>query len=250
MKILLSPAKSQDFSPFDSPYKSEIATFITGATAVMSVLKSYSVAEIKKLMKISDAIAIQTCENVEQWGSDTAPVGQALFSYSGEVFKCLGSRTLSEASLEKATSIVRILSGVYGILKPSEEVSPYRLEVKTVLSVEGEKNLYTFWRERVTSALNDELEEDEVILNLTSSEYSKMINWKEISQRVITPTFKVRKNGVLKTAAVWAKKGRGYLTRYLLGCDAITDDVLKGFKTEGFKYEESETEEFLFVKDI
>lgn len=250
MKILLSPAKSQDFSSFSSPYKSKQPAFLKEAGRVISVLKTFSDSDIKKLMKVSDAIATQTCESIEQWGVSSASVGQALFSYSGEVFKCLDSRSLPEASLEKATSIIRILSGVYGILRPQDEVSPYRLEVKTALPVDGEKNLYTFWKERVTTSLNDDLQDNEVILNLASSEYSKMINWKAISQRVITPTFKVRKDGVLKTAAVWAKKGRGYLTRYLLSCETITDETLRAFKTEGFTYEESETDEFLFVKEI
>ncbi|RZV54031.1 MAG: peroxide stress protein YaaA, partial [Flavobacteriaceae bacterium] len=145
---------------------------------------------------------------------------------------------------------VRILSGLYGVLKPLDLIQPYRLEMSTKMKVGVKKNLYEFWRKKITQILNDELEEDELFLNLASNEYFKAIDTKALKVPVITATFKDYKNGEYKSIMTYAKLARGYMTRYIVDTDANTIEDIKGFNYEGYGYSEelSGDHELVFIR--
>lgn len=249
MKILLSPAKTQDFTPIDCKEEGTTPFFNTEAIEIMNVLKILNVSDIKKLMTVSDAIAEKTVTDYKRWGSSDSSSKLALYTYKGEVFKCLDVDSFNKAQLNRASESIRILSAVYGVVKPTDLVQPYRLEVKTSLSVAGKKSLYAFWKEKVTGFLRDNLSKGELVVNLTSGEYAKMIDFKKFTN-VIEPQFKVRKNGELKTVAVWAKKARGLFTRFLISDNIKTVEQMKSFNAEGFYLFETSDKNLLFVKEV
>lgn len=251
VKILLSPAKLQDFSEPYLAVRSSVPHFMKEAVIVMGYLKEMSQSRIAELMKVSDSIAETTKDAVDNWG-EGCQNGLALFAYRGEVFKSLHAVPLSQEEFERATDSVRILSAIYGLLRPTDNIEPYRLEVKTPLSVAGEKSLYSFWKEKVTGELIKELDPGEVVINLASTEYAKMIAFNNVENPIITPQFKIVKEGKVKTAAVWAKKARGFFTRYLLEQNSCLLSTMKAFTEQGFyfsSYDEVKGE-ILFLKDM
>jgi len=151
----------------------------------------------------------------------------------------LDAYTIPNDKLDKLQDTVRIISGLYGLLKPMDLMQPYRLEMGTKFPVGKNKNLYEFWRKKVTQSLNDELEDSELFLNLASNEYFKAIDTKALKVPVITASFKDFKNGEYKTIMTFAKLARGYMTRYIIDTNAKILDDIKGFKYEGYGFSES-----------
>ncbi len=247
MKIILSPAKSLTFEQCSS---GETPRFIKEAHIIMNHLTSLSEQEVQQKMKTSEKLTEQTLKEYQSWGANSNRSGKALFSYSGEVFQKIDALTLSSKALSRADQSLYILSGLYGVLSPSDSIEPYRLEVKTSLPIAGSKSLYAFWKERVTKFFIDELSENELFINLASTEYSKMIGLKQIGGTHITPQFKIEKAGQLKSVAIWAKRARGYFVRFLLEQNPKTIDTLKEFNEAGFCFESycQESGELLFVK--
>lgn len=251
VKIILSPAKLQDFSVPPLSIKRTTPQFIAEAKEVAQTLNHLSQDEIASLMKVSETIAETTKASFEQWGRKSV-TSCALYAYRGEVFKCFHEVPLSEGELAKATETLRVLSAVYGMLRPTDTIEPYRLEVKTTVTVNAHKNLYSFWKSLVTEALVADLIEGELLVNLASTEYAKMIDWKKISNPVITPQFKVIKEGKIKTAAVWAKKARGYFARFLLQEKTVAMEYMKTFNVQGFSFSsfDEKSGEILFLKEL
>jgi len=175
---------------------------------------------------------------------------QAIYAFSGDVYRGLDAYTIPKDKIEKVQDTLRIISGLYGVLKPLDLMQPYRLEMGTKFPVGKNKNLYEFWKQKITQALNDELEEGELFLNLASNEYFKAIDVKALKVPVVTATFKDFKNGEYKTIMTFAKLARGYMTRYIIDTNANTIDDLKGFNYEGYGFSEamsSETE-LVFIR--
>lgn len=252
MKLVLSPAKSLNF---ESPLPTNKATescFLKEAERLNKLLKKKSARSLSKLMKISDNLGQLNYERNQDWQlpftKDNAR--QAVYAFSGDVYRGLDAYTIPKDKLEKVQDTIRIISGLYGLLKPLDLIQPYRLEMGTKFPVGKNKNLYEFWKQKITKTLNEELEENEVFLNLASNEYFKAIDAKALKVPVITANFKDLKNGEYKTIMTFAKLARGYMTRYIIDTNASTIDDIKGFNYEGYGFSESmSTEtELVFIR--
>lgn len=247
MKLVLSPAKSLNLESKAPTNSASESCFLKESERLNRLLKKKSARSLSKLMKISPALGQLNYERNQEWHlpftKDNAK--QAIFAFNGEVYRGLDAYTIPKEKLEKVQDTVRIISGLYGILKPLDLMQPYRLEMGTKLPVGKNKNLYEFWKKKVTQALNDELEDGELFINLASNEYFKAIDTKALKVPVITPVFKEFKNGEYKTIAIFAKLARGLMTRYIIDSNAKTIDDIKGFNYEGYRFDEnlsSETE--------
>jgi cytoplasmic iron level regulating protein YaaA (DUF328/UPF0246 family) len=240
MKLVLSPAKSLDYdSKLPTPESSE-ACFLSEAERLNKLLKKKSAKSLSKLMNISDNLGQLNYERNQEWDlpftKDNAR--PAVYAFNGDVYRGLDVYTIPTDKLNKLQETVRILSGLYGILKPLDLIMPYRLEMGTKLPVGKNKNLYEFWKKKVTEQLNDELEDDELFLNLASNEYFKAIDTKALKVPVINIDFKEFKNGNYKTIGIFAKMARGLMTRYIIENDAQTIDDIKGFNLENYRFHE------------
>ncbi len=198
-------------------------------------------------MSISDSLGQLNYERNQEWQLPFTEENakQAIYAFNGDVYRGLDAYTIPKEKLDKVQDTVRIISGLYGILKPLDLIQPYRLEMGTKFPVGKNKNLYEYWRKKVTQALNDELKDDEVFVNLASIEYFKAIDTKVLKVPVISVTFKEFKNGEYKNISVFAKIARGLMARYIIDTDAKTVDDLKGFNYEGYGFDanlSSETE--------
>lgn len=252
MKLVLSPAKSLNF---ESQLPTKITTeacFLGEAERLNKLLKKKSAKSLSKLMKISDNLGQLNYERNQNWSlpftQDNAR--QAVYAFSGDVYRGLDIYNLSEDKLNKLKDTVRIISGLYGLLKPMDLIQAYRLEMGTKFPVGKNKNLYEFWKTKITKVLNEELADDEVFLNLASNEYFKAIDVKALKVPVITANFKDFKNGEYKTIMTFAKLARGYMTRYILDTNANTIEDIKGFNYEGYGFSESlsSDNELIFVR--
>ena len=252
MKLVLSPAKSLDFETKLPTNKATEGFFLTEAERLNKLLKKKSAKSLSKLMHISDNLGQLNYERNQDWelpfnSENSRP---AIFAFSGDVYRGLDAYTIDSTKLDKVEDTVRIISGLYGILKPLDLVQPYRLEMGTKMPVGKNKNLYEFWRKKVTQALNDELEDDELFLNLASNEYFKAIDTKALKVPVINIAFKEFKDGKYKIVAIFAKLARGLMTRYIIDTDAKTIEDVKGFNFEnyGFSEELSSENELVFTR--
>jgi cytoplasmic iron level regulating protein YaaA (DUF328/UPF0246 family) len=253
MKIIISPAKSLNFEK-DLPTNSfSIPVFIEDSKIINENLKKKNPSQLKELMKISDKIAeLNWRRNVEFntpfTNSNSRP---SLFTFDGDVYNGIDAFSLDDSKISKAQSSIRILSGLYGILKPLDLMQAYRLEMGTKIKIKESKNLYEFWKKKVTDFLNEELSENEIFVNLASNEYSSVIDKKSLKVKMTSPIFKDFKNGKLKIISFYAKKARGLMTRYILDNDINTVNDLKGFDYEGYCYNEQESlnsNELVFVR--
>lgn len=252
MKLVLSPAKSLDFESKLPTTKFTDACFLAEAERLNKLLKKKSARSLSKLMNISDNLGQLNYERNQEWSlpftKDNAR--QALYAFSGDVYRGLDAYTIDKDRLDYVQGTVRIISGLYGLLKPLDLIQPYRLEMGTKFPVGKNKNLYDFWKKKITQTLNDELTEDEFLLNLASNEYFKAIDAKALKVPVVSATFKDFKNGEYKTIMTFAKLARGYMTRFAIDAKAKTVDDLKGFNYEGYGYSEpmSTDKELVFIR--
>ena len=243
MKIVISPAKSLDFKSEVPTNDFTIPVFLEQAELLNAKMATKSKNVIKKLMSISDNLAELNQQRYQDFivpfTSDNAR--QAVYSFSGDVYIGLDAYSLTEDKIRIMQERLRILSGLYGVLKPLDLFQPYRLEMGTQLKVNRKKNLYEFWGESITDNLNDELEEDELLINLASQEYFNVIQPKNLKAKVISPVFKDFKNGKLKIISFFAKKARGSMVRYILDHNVNNLDELKGFNVDGYGFSEEFT---------
>ncbi|MSP85642.1 MAG: peroxide stress protein YaaA [Flavobacteriaceae bacterium] len=239
MKIVISPAKSLDFeTPLPTGNYSG-AEFLKESRQVNSVLKMLSPKDLSGLMDISDKLADLNWQRNQDWSTpftlDNAR--PAIFAFDGDVYTGLDAYSIPIEKLEALQDSLRILSGLYGVLKPLDLIQAYRLEMGTKLAIGESENLYKFWKSNVTKAFNKELEEGELFINLASNEYFSVIDTKKLKVPVITPEFKDYKNGQLKIISFFAKKARGLMVRYIIDSNAKTIDDLKGFNYEGYQFD-------------
>ncbi len=245
MKLVLSPAKSLDLESKVPTKISSEACFLAEAERLNKLLKKKSARSLSKLMSISPALGQLNYERNQEWEllftkDNSRP---AVYAFNGDVYRGLDAYTISKEKLEKLQNTVRIISGLYGVLKPLDLIQPYRLEMGTKLKVGRNKNLYEFWRKKVTMALNEELEENELFLNLASNEYFKAIDIKAPKVSAINVIFKEFKNGEYKNIAIFAKIARGLMTRFIIDIDAKTVDDLKGFNYDGYGFDVNQSSE-------
>ncbi|MBZ0328531.1 MAG: peroxide stress protein YaaA [Altibacter sp.] len=252
MKIVLSPAKSLDFESKLPTAKFSEASFLPEAERLNKLLKKKSARSLSKLMGISANLGQLNYERNQEWNLPFSSFNArpAVYAFSGDVYRGLNIYTLPKGKIDSLQNSLRIISGLYGVLKPLDLIQPYRLEMSTRISVGKHKNLYEFWKKKITQALNDELKEGELFINLASNEYFKAIDVKALKVPVITPVFKDLKNGEYKSIMTFAKLARGYMTRYLLDIDAKSLDHVKGFNYEGYGFSEamSTETELVFIR--
>ncbi|WP_142783862.1 peroxide stress protein YaaA [Changchengzhania lutea] len=252
MKLVLSPAKSLDFETKLPTSKHTEAQFLKQSERLNKLLKKKSAKGLSKLMGISDALGQLNYERNQEWSLPFTTYNSrpAMYAFNGDVYRGLDAYTIPKDKIEIAENTVRILSGLYGILKPTDLIQPYRLEMGTKLRIGKNKNLYEFWKKDITKALNEELADDEVFLNLASNEYFKAVDTKALKVPVITANFKDFKNGDYKVISFFAKAARGLMARYIIDTDAQTIDDLKGFDYEGYHYSEpmSSEKDLVFIR--
>jgi cytoplasmic iron level regulating protein YaaA (DUF328/UPF0246 family) len=252
MKIIISPAKSLDF---ESKVPTNLYTqprFLEQSEKLNRKLKTISKNKLSDLMKISDDLASLNYERNQTWKTpfSTKNAKQAIYAFTGEVFRGIDVNSLENEKLPILQESLRILSGLYGLLKPLDLMQPYRLEMGTKLKVGSTENLYKFWDSTVAKALNEELKDDELLINLASSEYFKVIPKKVLKVPMITPIFKDYKNGEYKIVMTYAKKARGLMVRYIIDHNVKTIEELKGFNTDRYRFSEemSSESELIFTR--
>lgn len=240
MKIVISPAKSLDFESQLPTQKYTEYLFSKQSQTIDKVLKKQKPKQLMELMSISDKLADLNWQrnqerNVAEMNLENAR--QAVFAFSGDVYIGLDAYSLSEDKIAVLQDKLRILSGLYGLLKPLDLIQPYRLEMGTKLPIGKNKNLYEFWKPIIAKQLNSELEKEELFVNLASNEYFDAVDLKKIKGPVITPEFKDYKDGKLKMISFFAKKARGMMVRYIIDSKAETIEDLKGFNYEGYAFD-------------
>ena len=254
MKILISPAKSINESCTFPAVGFTQPVFAKEAKQLVAKLKKFKPKQLMDLMHVSADIADLNVLRYKNWYLNPEPteeVRPAGFLFTGEVYRGLDFASLTEKEMELAQDQLRILSGMYGLLKPFDLMYPYRLEMGTKLEInEKTKNLYAFWGDKLTKSLAKETDKNELIVNLASTEYAKAISWKSLKQPVVTPVFKEFKNGEYKVVMTYAKHARGTMTRYLIKEKCTGVDDLKGFNVDGYSFDakQSTAEEFVFVR--
>ena len=252
MKIIISPAKSLDFETKAPTSLHTQPRFLEQSEKLNKKLKTLSKKNIAELMKISDALSALNYDRNQTWKTPFSPnnAKQAIYSFTGEVFRGIDAQSLSEEKIPLLQDRLRILSGLYGILKPLDLIQPYRLEMGTKLSVQKTTNLYKFWDDQIAKSLNEELEEGELLVNLASTEYFKVIPKKILKVPMVTPVFKDFKNGEYKTIMTFAKKARGLMVRYIIDHNIKTIEGLKNFNVERYRFSEemSSENELLFTR--
>jgi len=243
MKIVVSPAKSLDFESKLPTKRVTQPLFLDQAALLNKKLESKSKKAISDLMHISDKLADLNYLRYKDFNTPFTPQNArpAVFAFAGDVYTGLDAYSLEEPKIDLLNDTLRILSGMYGVLRPLDLMQPYRLEMGTTMSVNKTKNLYEFWGTTVTDAINAELKEGELFLNLASAEYFKVLQPKNIKGTVISPVFKDLKNGKLKIISFFAKKARGSMTRYVINTNAQTLDDIKGFDYDGYRFSQQET---------
>lgn len=240
MKIIISPAKSLDFETKAPTTLHTKPKFIEQSIQLNKKLKTLSSKQIAELMKISDNLATLNYERNQSWQPNFTldNAKQAVFSFTGEVYRGLNINSISEEKIPVLQDKLRILSGLYGLLNPLDLIQPYRLEMGTKLKVKQFENLYKFWGNLLADELNSELKEGELLVNLASAEYFKAVPKKALKTPMITPVFKELKGDVYKIVAVYAKKARGLMARYLIDTNAETLEDLKAFNIDNYRFSE------------
>lgn len=239
MKIVISPAKSLNFESEVPTAQFSEPQFLKQATTIHTTLKKKNPKQLAELMSISDKLADLNWQRNQNWHTPFTPANarQAIYSFDGDVYMGLDVYSLSLDKLDDLQNKLRILSGLYGLLKPLDLMQAYRLEMGTTMAVGKNKNLYEFWKKTITQALNDEMQADELFINLASNEYFSAVDVKSLKVPVITPEFKDYKDGKLKIISFFAKKARGLMVRYILDTNAQTIEDLKGFNYQGYQFD-------------
>jgi len=239
MKLVISPAKSLNYDSALPTTSSTDNIFLSEAQQLNRLLKKKSAKALSELMHISPNLGQLNFERNQDWSLPfTAENARpAIYAFSGDVYRGIDAYSIPVSKLDILQHSVRIISGLYGLLKPLDLIQPYRLEMGTKFPVGKSKTLYEFWRKKVTTALNEELKEGELFVNLASQEYFKAIDVKTLKVPVIHVDFKEFKNGQYKTIAIFAKLARGYMTRHIIDNVVETVEGLKTFATDGYAFD-------------
>ena len=254
MLMVISPAKTLDY---ESPRATETYTqpdFLDDACELVDQLKTLEPHQISNLMGISDALGQLNAERFRTWHTPFTPENarQAILAFKGDVYTGLDASSFQEDDFTFAQQHLRMLSGLYGLLRPLDLMQPYRLEMGPRFENRRGKDLYAFWGNRITDELNRLLAEDDgVLVNLASNEYFKSVNTRALKGRLITPQFKDWKNGQYKMISFYAKKARGLMCRYAILNRITQADDLKGFDLEGYYFseEQSDRDNWVFLRD-
>lgn len=239
MILVISPAKTlYDRSPVQLEPFTEPA-FVSEAGKIISVMKKKKPEQLAQLMDISPKLAELNYHRFQAW-QPTNPKNawQALLMFHGDVYQGIKAETFSAPEFDYAQQNLRILSGLYGLLKPLDLIQPYRLEMGTAISIGSKKNLYEFWKTKITSQLNEDLAKkgDHTLINLASKEYFNAIDTRKLNARVITPSFRETKNGRYQMVSIFAKKARGLMSRFIIQNNLSDAEEIKAFDWEGYYF--------------
>ena len=245
MKILLSPAKSMNAERPIPDYAYSSIVFEEEALRINKLLRGKSARSLAKLMHISDALASLNADRNQQFSFPFTDENArpAVFYFDGDVYQGLDVETLQAQYYDRLQDQVRILSGLYGLLRPMDRIQAYRLEMGTKFPIGSKKNLVAFWKPKLTAFLNADLKSDEWVVNLASNEYFSALDAKAIKGQFLQPQFKDYKNGTLKMISFFAKKARGMMTRYLIENECTTRDEVLSFDGGGYHFSETHTED-------
>ena len=255
MLMVISPAKTLDYT---SPLATENFTqprYLEQSSQLVEVLRKLSPNQLADLMKLSDKLAGLNVARFTEWQSDFTleNARQAILAFKGDVYTGLDAESLTDADFHYAQQHLRILSGLYGVLRPLDLMQPYRLEMGTKLQNSAGTNLYEFWGEGITESLNQCLSEQKasVLLNLASNEYFKAVKPKQLNATLINVDFKDLKNGQYKIISFYAKKARGIMARYVIQNKIDSSEALKDFTEQGYYYsaEQSKPTHLVFLRD-
>ena len=240
MLIVISPAKTLDY---DTPPKTKTFTipdYLDQSQQLIDRMREFSALDICELMKVSNKIAELNFDRYESWDRNFTPdnAKQAVLAFKGDVYSGLDAESFKAADFKFAQKHLRILSGLYGLLRPLDLMQAYRLEMGTKLENIKGKNLYEFWGTDITDGLNKQLKKikSDYLINLASNEYFKAVKPKNLHAEIITPAFKDYKNGQYKMIGVYAKKARGTLSRYIIQNQLSNPEDLKEFDGDGYKF--------------
>ena len=255
MITVISPSKTQDFSSNGVPHHHTQPHFLDQSRMLVKELRKHSAGDLKSLMEVSDKIAGLNYERYKQFSPPFSPENakQALFAFKGDVYTGIDLENYTEKELNFAQDHLRILSGLYGLLRPLDLIQPYRLEMKIKLKNPKGKDLYAFWGNSLTEELNKALAPGSakpVLINLASNEYFKAIQKKGLEAEIITPVFKEFKNGKYSIIAIYAKKARGMMTDFIIKNKIKNPEKLKTFGEEGYEFSEQHSlnNELVFIR--
>lgn len=217
----------------------------------MQQLRELAPQQIAELMHVSDKIALLNAQRNAEWNTPFTPENakQAVFMFNGDVYEGMDANTLNTDQIQYLQGRVRLLSGLYGLLRPLDLIQPYRLEMGTAFANLRGKNLYEFWGDIITNLLNDTLAQagSNTLVNLASQEYFKSVNTKTLRARLITPIFKDEKNGKYKIISFYAKRARGLMVRYAAEHNITDPEMLKNFNYEGYAFNDAASNESEWV---
>lgn len=256
MLIVISPAKTLDY---DTPPKTKTFTipdYLEDSQILIDRARHYSALDIAELMQVSMKIAELNFDRFEQWHTPFTPENakQAVLAFKGDVYTGLDAETFTAADFKFAQSHLRILSGLYGLLRPLDLMQPYRLEMGRKVDSERGKNLYEFWGSKITEGINRQMKKLKTpyLINLASNEYFKSVKPKQLDGEIITPEFKDWKNGQYKMMGVYAKKARGQLSRFVIQNKLTDPEAMKAFNVDGYAYNEkmSSGDKWVFTRKV
>lgn len=245
MLIVISPAKTLDYDTPPQTRTFTVPDYVDDSQLLIERARRYSALDIAELMEVSMKLAELNFDRFEQWHSPFTPdnAKQAVLAFKGDVYTGLDAETFSAADFKFAQNHLRILSGLYGLLRPLDLMQPYRLEMGRKVDTARGKNLYEFWGTTITEGLNAQLKKLETpyLINLASNEYFKSVKPKALDGEIITPEFKDWKNGQYKMMGVYAKKARGQLSRFVIQNQLTDPEQMKDFDVDGYRFNEELT---------
>ncbi len=243
MITLISPAKTLDFDTEAPIAQSSDPIFAEKAEYLVKKLQKFSVKKLKTMMGISENLAQLNVDRFQKWSfsENEAATKQAIYAFMGDVYLGLEANNFSKSDLEFAQSHLRILSGLYGVLRPCDLIQPYRLEMGTNWQITPKKHgLYQYWKKDVTNQIYNDLKDanSRVVLNLASQEYSKVVDFRKLGAEVIAPEFREERGDKFRMISFFAKKARGMMAAFVIQNKITSTDNLKNFNTEGYTYNE------------
>lgn len=255
MLIILAPAKTLDFEKQQVTRRSSTPAFVEDSETLVNCLRRFSPKQLSNLMKISGELAQVVHQQYAAWSPPFTPSNakQAVLAFRGNAYVGLNADTFSAADFGNAQQSLRIVSGLYGVLRPLDLIQPYRLEMATKLKSPRGKNLYEFWGTRITEALKKDLmrQNEPVLMNLASNEYFKSVRPRRLDARIVTPNFKESRHGTYKSIGTFAKKARGLMASYIIH-NRLTDvEDVKSFDADGYHFDAglSSDDDWVFTRE-
>lgn len=255
MITIISPAKTMNFNAIVSSVNVSTAPIFEDEVGeIINICKNLEHKDIKQLMSVSDKLVDMNYDRFQKFFDTKTPQKQALFAYNGDVYNGIKTQSFTKKDAAFAQNSIRIISGLYGVLRPMDLIRPYRLEMSANLKNNLGKNLYSFWRGKITQYFNEELKIDtsQTLVNLASKEYSSVIDRRDFSGQIIDIVFKEKRNGETRVVSINSKRARGVMANFIIKEKVDNAGLLKDYQEDGYKFDKisSSDSEFFFVKSL